>query len=248
MESSEAALASISELQKQIRLLEYDNRTLKAEYESLQAQLADKESEFASRRTGLSSFNTKAKVMLSNVSDLLRQISAERRLNANLKDQIAQAELIHGKQRQKNARLKKEFADLQQELSDSRAHLAQQESILGDLLAPPNRPPVLSVKEVLLLASGEIPDGLLPPELADLHEKLRELPKLFRAQELEKKREVVDALALAKTIVQQLSAKIRFLEKRRLGSSAPKQIEDDTKTLARRQCVICNDMSQFSFR
>jgi uncharacterized phage infection (PIP) family protein YhgE len=247
MDPSEAALASISELQKRIRLLEYDNRNLRTEYESLRDQLAHQESEFASRATDLSSANARAEEMLSNVSNLLKQIGADRRLNAGVKEQIARSELIHGKQRRKNARLKKEFSDLLQALSDSSAQVARQESILGDILAPPKQSAVLSAEEVLLLTSGEVPDDLMPPELADLHEKLRELPKIFHVQELEKKREVVDALARAKTVAQQLSVKIRFLEKRKFASSAPRHIQNNAKTLARRQCVICNDMKQFNF-
>jgi hypothetical protein len=247
MDQSEAALASISELQKRIKLLESDNRNLQAEYESLQDQLARQESEFASRRTDLSSANARAKAMLSNVSDLLTQTCAERTLNADLRDQIAQAELIGGKQRRKNARLKQELSDLSQGLSGSLAQLAQQESILGASLAPPKQPAVLSAEEVLLLTSGEIPDDLMPPELADLHQKLRELPKLFRVQELETKREVAYALAHAKTVAQQLSARIRLLEKRKFASSAPRHVKDHAKTLARRQCVICNEMRQFNF-
>jgi chromosome segregation ATPase len=244
---SDAALASIAELQQRIKVLENDGYNLKLEYESLRDQLAVQESEFGDRESGLSSANTRAQAMLQNSSELLAQLTASRAMNATLKDQVAQSELVLAKQRRKNRRFERELTDTTQRLSDVMSQLSIHETLIGEICSPPKQSALLTQDEALLLSVGDIPSDLLPRDLAQLHAKLQALPKSFRSQDLETKKQMVYTLVIAKGAAQQLFSRIKFGEKRKFASSAPHGFETNAKRLAQQQCVICDDMRQFSF-
>jgi hypothetical protein len=244
---SDAALTSIAELQQRIKFLEYDNYNLKQEYESLKAQLEVQGTEFGVRDSSLSSANSRAMELLRNSSELMAQITVSRKMNSTLKDQVAQSERILSKQRSKNQRLKREFTNMSQRLADITAQLSAHEAMIGEMCLPPKQHAIVPPGETLVLLAGDVPGDLFPPDLGLLHAKLKALPKIFHIQDLKTKKDIVYALATAKTSAQQLFSRIKFLEKRRYASSSPRQLESNARALARQQCIICNDMKQFSF-
>jgi hypothetical protein len=248
MDDSEAALASIKALQKRIKWLEADQENLKADYESLTRQLDRQNEDHSGRERSLSEANERAQGMLTDLSATLAEVLSTRELNERLKLEIAESEEILGKQRAKNLRLKRDVSEYSAEFNETLAQLSEHEQFLAELCVPPPYSTLIPPEDLLLLASGDLEQGLLPPAFEEVHNRLRELPKSFPAQDLPTKIEIVETIGVAKAGAQEMLRRIRFLEKRRFASTSPRQFESNARVLAKQQFVLCNDIKQFRFK
>lgn len=242
---NEAALASITALQKQIKILELENENLEAEYNSLQRQISIQNSQYEKREDTLTAANQHAKSILQNVKDTLRSVKAVRDENEKLKQELDQSEQLLEIQKRKKLKLKQEVQETTAELSDLQAAVREQERMLAELCEPPAAVTTLSPEEALILVSNELPENLLTQQQQRIHRRLKKLPKVFSTQDMKTKNDIIRTMIAAKSISQDLISRIRLLEKRKYASSTPKDFESDVKTLASQQIVLTEDMKQF---
>ena len=245
--ASEAALASITALQKRIKSLEYDHTNLESEYNSLKKQLDVQNSQYETRETELSSASDYARQMLQSAHESLKQIQATRDENARLKRELGASEQLLERQREKNALLKQELKDATSAYAEMQASIKEHDQLISEMCQAPAPVSVLRPDEALILVSNPLPEGLLTERQQQLHEQMRRLPKMFTAQDIATKKEIFYAVTEAKEIVTDLITRIRFLEKKRCRSTRPAEPNMDVRKLASQQIVLSDDMRQFAF-
>jgi hypothetical protein len=126
------------------------------------------------------------------------------------------------------------------------SQLSIHECLIEEICSPHEESALLTQDEALLFSAGDIPSDLLPRILAQLHGKLQVLPKSFRSQDLETKKNGLRTGGCTGSRAAALYS-IKFAEKRKFASSAPRRFETDAKKFSGQQCVICHDMRQLSF-
>jgi hypothetical protein len=164
-----------------------------------------------------------------------------------LKKAIGETEQLLIKQRAKNVRMKRDVSDYSAELNEYLSQLAEHELLIGELCSSPPHSTIVSAEEALLLGAGDLEEGLLSNDLESVHNRLRQLPKRFASQDLSTKIEIVETLGVAKAAAQEMLRRIRWMDKRRIASIAPRQSDANTRRLAQQQFILCNDIRQFQF-
>ena len=245
--ASEAALESIAALQKRIKALEYDNINIAAEYESLSKQLHVQNLNYSTRKSGLSDADSQARAMLATANESLKQIQGIRDENARLKRELGASEQLLQRQKEKNALLRQELRDATSVHAEIQASIKDHDALIAEMCRCPAPVSVLPNDEALLLVSRPIPEGLLTDRQAQLHEKMRQLPKSFPSQNIATKRDILRTLTETKEIVTDLVTRIRFLEKKRCKSTRPSLPNSDVHKLASQQIILSDDMKQFKF-
>lgn len=246
-EASRAAIAAIAALQKRVKELEDENAVLEQEHESLSNTLNSRDEAYTIRENALNEATAKAKQMLSGASAALIQIREARAENKRLKSQIEQTEQLLQKQKQKSKTYTSSSRKLSNSLSALMEKLAEYESLLGDLLTPPPQTTSLTPEEIVLISSSENDPEILPEPYSDILRTMQSLPKDFRKQNLETKREIIHTLCQAKSATTNIKAKISHIEKQKFSSSTPIKFDSMIHKLSTHLLILSNEMKRFRF-
>lgn len=247
-EASKSAIAAISALQQRIRDLESETAILDEECQILVQKVETRDSEYAMREKAFNEASERAKQMLSNSSTALIQIREARTEGERISQQISETRVLLRDQNRKIAdnnacrkRSKLDRAKIAQRLSEY-------ELLLGDIARPTPGLSDLSPEDRVLIAASESDPMVLPPPFSKVLAELQRMPKAFRRQGIDNKRQIIRALFGAEASINDLSAKIKNLEKQKFASSTPRAFEGKIKREMAHRLILQNETNKFELR
>ena len=245
-DNSQAAVAAIQAMQKQLRKLEAENFELKREKGRLIKLSQDRESKRKKRNEKLSTYNENTSQLILSSSEVLSQLSAIRAEIEDLKSDNSQMENILRKEKAKQESLDEEYNCLKSDYVANIQRLNEYQSFLGTFLKLPIAPTAIDLNGLVILNSSENNYEALDDDLLEIYEQLEDLPKKFKAQSLSVKKKILQTYCKSHGAATNLVNKITCNEQQRF-SSIPQEMSEETKKLYKEYYAIINEMKKFEF-
>ena len=238
---SEAAITAIKALQKRVKELEQERQSLNDEIYSLNLQVKFRDEEFANRRHDLTDATAMARQMVSNAASTMTEIKSEREANIRLKDKLARIEEALACDRTDHSQ------QVQVEnLRRIERSISEFEALLVNIFATPWQSIAAAYLTPAELKSETDPD-LLPRPVRDIVQRMRELPRNYKAQGVVKKRAIVQGLVCSLETASELAAKIHELEKEQKRSRTPLRVGIEIHGVAVQLHALTRCINRFCF-
>lgn len=245
-EASKAAISAIAALQERVRSLEKEQRNIFAEMDSYKHKINSRDERVQQRTKMLEEASNKAKEMLNYVSECNHDLIVARDLNKKLKTSIKKVKESLNEGDEEEEEMKREkIRSLRTELTNANQKVSDYEIILSEFLKPV--PSSCSPDGALMLAVSDGDANLLPQPIRTVIENLQRLPKDFKSQTIEEKRDTVQLLTIARNQTRILSKQIKDLEVSRMKTKEKDRFDSDIKKLAAQHLLISTEMNKFTF-
>lgn len=245
-DSSQAAVAAIQAMQKQVRQLEAENFELKREKRRLIKLSQERDSKRKERNQKLMEYTENASNMILSVSDALSQLSDIRNEIIRLETDNNQMEAILKKEKGKQDSLDEEYNCLKSDFNANNQRLNEYQTFLGEFLKPPIAPTPMDLNGLLILNASEANSDALDVEYLDIFEQLQDLPKKFKAQNLDMKKKILKTYCDSHGAATKLVNQITINEQQRF-SSIPHEMSRETYQMYQEYYAFVNEMKKFEF-
>ena len=245
-EASRAAIAAIAALHARVRELEKEQMDIISEMDKYKIKINTRDEMVQQRALLLDSAADKAKEMLSYVTECNHDRVVARDRNKKLKKNISKAKKTiasfdPNEEEQKRAHrqtVKTELSNILQKVSDY-------EILLSEYVKPV--PSSCSPEGALRLAVSDGDASLLPQPQRMVLECLQKLPKDFKSQTVEEKKDTIQLLTIAKNYTRELARQIKELELEQINTQEPDRFDSEIKKIAAQHLLISTEMNKFNF-
>ena len=245
-EASRAAIAAIAALQARVRDLEKEQSKIKSEINSYKSQISTRDQMDQQKNMLINEATTKAKQMLNYFTECNHDKVVARDENKRLKRKISKArKSISSFDPEEYDKKKKYQQSIKTELSNTLQKVSDYEILLGEYVKPV--PSNCSPEGALMLAVCDGDASLLPQPHRMVLENLQKLPKDFKKQTLEQKRDTIQLMTIAKNYTRELSKQIKDCEKDMVANKEPERFDSEVKKLAAQHLLISTEMNKFNF-
>ena len=236
-EASKAAISAIAALQDRVRGLEKEQRNIIAEIDFYKKKINSRDKKVQQRTMMLEDASDKAKEMLIYVTECNHELIAARDLHKSLKSDIQIIkETFETEDPTEKEKKAEKIISVRTELANTQQKASDYETILSEFLKPV--PASCSPDGALMLAVSDGDAKLLPQPLRTVIENLQRLPKDFKKQTIEEKRDTVQLLTIARNQTRVLSQQIRELEISYTNAKEKDRFDSDIKKLAAQHLLI----------